>query len=236
MKKLIKKNQYGGLTVKDQSDYDQWLALSPEEKRQRKINIAQSYLQSGPNITNFYNAAKAMLGGFNPKNPNIQGGIAPLPGLQEESIVRMSPMLSNIKRNAPFKNYLSSEAIAEYKDDLSAINKRIKYIRNVLQNKKFPNGTILNEDIANVLGNELGDNFQKSTRLKGIIKDKWIPSDLPMTIDDLYELKLKTLTPKKESGGKIHNTFVKGVSVIDTNKDAYKHVKKRLQKKKGGTN
>lgn len=41
---------------------------------------------------------------------------------------------------------------------------------------------------------------------------------------------------KLSSGGSIHNTFVKGVSVIDTNQDAYKHVKKRLQKRKGGTN
>lgn len=42
----------------------------------------------------------------------------------------------------------------------------------------------------------------------------------------------KKLIPRKD----VHNTFVKGVSVIDTNQDAYKHVKKRLQKKKGGTN
>jgi len=51
--------------------------LSPIDKFKRNYRIAKSYLSNGPNITNFYNAGKAILGGFEPKNPNLITGIAP---------------------------------------------------------------------------------------------------------------------------------------------------------------
>ena len=71
MEKQIIKLQSGGNT------YKQWLQLSPIDKFKRNYRIAKSYLRSGPNITNFYNAGKAILGGFEPKNPNLITGIAP---------------------------------------------------------------------------------------------------------------------------------------------------------------
>lgn len=71
MEKQIIKLQSGGNT------YKQWLQLSPIDKFKRNYRIAKSYLSNGPNITNFYNAGKAILGGFEPKNPNLITGIAP---------------------------------------------------------------------------------------------------------------------------------------------------------------
>ena len=65
----------GGIT------YEEFYQMSPEERRNRNKEIATAYLNQGPSISNYYNAAKAYFGGYNPENPYILGG-APdfLPG------------------------------------------------------------------------------------------------------------------------------------------------------------
>jgi hypothetical protein len=37
-------------------DYLNWIKLSPKQIQQSRINKAKAYLNSGPNITNFWNA------------------------------------------------------------------------------------------------------------------------------------------------------------------------------------
>lgn len=61
----LKKFQEGG-------KYQSWLNLSWKDKIKRNLNIYKSYLDKGPNISNIYNAGKAILGGFNPTNTFVR--------------------------------------------------------------------------------------------------------------------------------------------------------------------
>ena len=80
MKRLIKKYQNGNNIVQ-REQYKQWLKLSPIEKFKRNWRIARSFTNNGANITNLYNAGKAIIGGFNPTNPDlIIGAPEILPG------------------------------------------------------------------------------------------------------------------------------------------------------------
>lgn len=80
MKRLIKKYQNGNNIVQ-REQYRQWLKLSPIEKFKRNWRIARSFTNNGANITNLYNAGKAIVGGFNPTNPDlITGAPEILPG------------------------------------------------------------------------------------------------------------------------------------------------------------
>ena len=75
------------LTPEEQK-YLEWSKLSPEQKQQRNLTIAKSYINSGPSISNYWNAAKAYFGGFNPSNPRQSTG-APtvLPGRMDNVIL-----------------------------------------------------------------------------------------------------------------------------------------------------
>ena len=73
-----------------QGDYFQWKNLSREEKVKRNNQIAKQYLDQGPSIQNLYNALKAYLGGFNPKNPYlITGEPSILPGSNLSSVANV---------------------------------------------------------------------------------------------------------------------------------------------------
>jgi hypothetical protein len=59
---------------KEESDYVNWKKLSSEQKQQRRNNIAKAYLNSGPNITNLWNAFWAYIGNKDPENPHLNTG------------------------------------------------------------------------------------------------------------------------------------------------------------------
>lgn len=48
--------------------------MSPGQKRDRNATIAGTFLKRGPSISNYWNAAKAYFGGFNPDNPKLSTG------------------------------------------------------------------------------------------------------------------------------------------------------------------
>ena len=74
MKKLISKYQFGGGLSPEEQRYLQWRRMTPQQKRDRNATIAQNFLSKGPSISNYWNAAKAYFGGFNPDNPKLSTG------------------------------------------------------------------------------------------------------------------------------------------------------------------
>lgn len=70
------KHQEGGTL-----DYTTWSNMTPKQQQTYRINRSKAYLQN-PTIGNVYNAAKSILGGFDPENPNLTKMVAPdiLPG------------------------------------------------------------------------------------------------------------------------------------------------------------
>lgn len=54
--------------------------MSWTDQMKRRFNIAGSFLSSAPSIGNLYNAASAVLGGYDPENPYLVTGEAPTPG------------------------------------------------------------------------------------------------------------------------------------------------------------
>lgn len=76
------------VTNPEERRYLEWQKLSPEQKRERNNNIAKSYINRGPSISNYYNALKAYFGGFNPENPRQSTG-APtiLPGRMDNVLL-----------------------------------------------------------------------------------------------------------------------------------------------------
>jgi hypothetical protein len=79
---MIIKLQNGNILKlsKEESDYLNWKKLSPKQKQQSRINKAKAYLNSGPNITNFWNAFQSYIGNKDPKNPHLNIGIVNVPG------------------------------------------------------------------------------------------------------------------------------------------------------------
>ena len=77
------------LTSEEQK-YLEWSKMTPEQKREYRTNRAKSHLQSGPNITNFWEAFQTYIGNRDPKNPHLQTGEAPNPGMRNpKDIIRL---------------------------------------------------------------------------------------------------------------------------------------------------
>ena len=62
--------------------YLEWSKMTPEQHREYRINRAKAHLQSGPNITNFWEAFQTYIGNRDPENPNLQTGDVPNPGMR----------------------------------------------------------------------------------------------------------------------------------------------------------
>lgn len=60
--------------------YLEWSKMTPEQKREYRTNRAKSHLQSGPNITNFWEAFQTYIGNRDPENPDLNTGEAPSVG------------------------------------------------------------------------------------------------------------------------------------------------------------
>lgn len=69
------------LTSEEQK-YLEWSKMTPEQKREYRTNRAKTYLQSGPNITNFWEAFQTYIGNRDPENPHLQTGDVPNPGMK----------------------------------------------------------------------------------------------------------------------------------------------------------
>ena len=69
------------LTSKEQK-YLEWSKMTPEQKREYRNNRAKTHLQSGPNITNFWEAFQTYIGNRDPENPHLQTGDVPNPGMK----------------------------------------------------------------------------------------------------------------------------------------------------------
>ena len=85
---------------KEESDYVNWKKLSSEQKQQRRNNIAKAYLNSGPNITNLWNAFQAYIGNKDPENPHLNTGEPSiLPGIATPQQVQQSAKLMETINN-----------------------------------------------------------------------------------------------------------------------------------------
>lgn len=98
---MIIKLQNGNILKlsKEESDYLNWKKLSPKQKQQSRINKAKAYLNSGPNITNFWNAFQSYIGNKDPKNPHLNIGIVNVPGRATPQQVQQSAKLMETINN-----------------------------------------------------------------------------------------------------------------------------------------
>lgn len=62
--------------------YLEWSKMTPEQQREYRTNRAKSHLQSGPNITNFWEAFQTYIGNRDPENPRLNTGIVNAPGMK----------------------------------------------------------------------------------------------------------------------------------------------------------
>ena len=86
------------LTPEEQK-YLEWSKMTPEQKRKYRINRAKSHLQSGPNITNFWEAFQTYIGNRDPENPNLTTGIVNAPGRATPQQVQQSAKLMETINN-----------------------------------------------------------------------------------------------------------------------------------------
>lgn len=89
------KYQEGGIlkiSPKEQK-YLEWSKMTPKQKREYRINRAKSYLQSGPTITNFFEAFQSYIGNRDPKNPDLITGTAPTPGWGKQGITGLHKIM-----------------------------------------------------------------------------------------------------------------------------------------------
>ena len=98
---MIIKLQNGNILKlsKEESDYLNWRKLSPKQRQQSRINKVKAYLNSGPNITNFWNAFQAYIGNKDPKNPHLNIGIVNVPGRATPQQVQQSAKLMETINN-----------------------------------------------------------------------------------------------------------------------------------------
>lgn len=82
--KLIPRCQPGNVLqfTPEEQRYLEWSKMTPEQKREYRANRAKSHLQSGPSITNFWEAFQTYIGNRDPENPNLQTGDVPNPGMR----------------------------------------------------------------------------------------------------------------------------------------------------------
>ena len=96
--KLIPRCQPGDvlqLTPEEQKYYE-WSKMSPEQRREYRANRAKSHLQSGPSITNFWEAFQTYIGNRDPENPNLNTGEAPSPGWGKQGVTGLHKMMAKL--------------------------------------------------------------------------------------------------------------------------------------------
>ena len=192
MEKQIIKLQQGGDT------YKQWLQLSPIDKFKRNYRIAKNYLSSGPNITNFYNAGKAILGGFEPKNPNLIAETAPSPTKMANKEVL--ELLSKIKY---YKQINRPQRIEELRNKLL----RLKYL------PKNQVNTLVNniEDVFNPRSSKYKSLNAIVNRAKpGKFNTKGVNQEVSKAISK------EKLTTEEGQLQSIRNKFQKGIDQVNS--------------------
>lgn len=70
------------LTSEEQK-YLVWNKMTPEQKREYRNNRINAELRRGPNITSFWEAFQTYIGNRDPKNPHLNTGEAPNPGIKK---------------------------------------------------------------------------------------------------------------------------------------------------------
>lgn len=109
--------------IPERQKYLEWSKMTPEQKREYRTNRAKSHLQSGPNITNFWEAFQTYIGNRDPENPDLYTGIAPSPGLKKPII-----NLRDYRKITPtqkFYNFIGGRQKGELVFDGKSFNKKI---------------------------------------------------------------------------------------------------------------
>lgn len=180
------KHKEGGNILKlskEKSDYLEWSKMTPEQKREYRTNRVKSYLQSGPNITNFWEAFQTYIGNRDPKNPNLNVGVINITGTPVSSLSTLSTAsramggpknifsLNKLWRmvNKRVGRNIDSE---EFSDLIS--NSSINNIRNAVieSDNNFPIIRITEQE-ANDFINSLKPGLKQGGSLKSVNARKW---------------------------------------------------------------
>lgn len=81
LKQQLRKLQEGGHIP----TYQEWLQMSPRQKWNRNVGIARGMLTGAPTIDKIWNAGRALVGGYEPKNPYLIGGEPVIPAVMPTS-------------------------------------------------------------------------------------------------------------------------------------------------------
>ena len=137
------------LTPEEQK-YLEWSKMTSEQKREYRTNRAKTHLQSGPNITNFWEAFQTYIGNRDPKNPRLQTGEAPNPGMRNpKQIVQGTQKVKQVSQKAK----TIAERAAKISDKVfnrqyqraisSSNSKRVQAVRNLHFRAKAPNTPVV---------------------------------------------------------------------------------------------
>lgn len=142
--KLIPRCQPGyvlQLTPEEQR-YLEWSKMSPEQRREYRTNRAKSHLQSGPSITNFWEAFQTYIGNRDPENPHLNTGEAPSPGMRNPKQVAQT--VQKAKTIAERVAKISDKVFdRQYQRAISSGNsKRVQAVRDLHFKGKSKSNTI----------------------------------------------------------------------------------------------
>lgn len=88
------------LTPEEQK-YLEWSKMTPKQKREYRTNRVKTYLQSGPNITNFWEAFQTYIGNRDPENPHLNIGIINAPGrATPQQVVQRAQKVKQVVKKA----------------------------------------------------------------------------------------------------------------------------------------
>ncbi len=147
--KMIRKGQNG---LEMSNNYSNWVKLPNEQKRKVRSNIAKAYLSSGPSITNFWNAFQAYIGNKDPQNPNMQGGIPPIPGMKDPKKIvttakKVYPTASKIVKDVQDEGFLNFvERLATGKVNPNSAIQKVR--RTVPEFQAVPRGFVKGNEVT----------------------------------------------------------------------------------------
>lgn len=90
---IVPKHQSGGRTgflTPAEQRYLEWSKMTPEQQREYRTNRAKAHLQSGPNVTNFWEAFQTYIGNRDPENPHLNVGVINVVGTPMSSLSAVS--------------------------------------------------------------------------------------------------------------------------------------------------
>ena len=220
------KHQQGGIVLSpEEQRYLKWRNMTPKQQQTYRINRAKAYFDDGQ----LWNAAKSYFGGFDPKNPRLNQMTvenAPLPGKVNMSLYKdAKTVLKGSQYNEKFVNFI--DRIVSGKGPI----KGSPYFDAVdLKSETIPRGFIKGNEVTPIKGYPISEENLTIRTAKPINLENPITNEAEAQAARDW-IATYGKKGKYKQGGK---AFVNGVSILDSNPDAYKYVKKKLKKHQEG--